>query len=107
MRVIINDKIDSQRGIEPAKLKVDHYVISGNSREGAVLGPVSLASGETTEEFTLESGNWTIEAEAIAIHDGENYSIGGGKKEWNPHHYGAGAKRLADFAGDGTRRGGE
>lgn len=81
LRVIINDKIDSQRGIEPAKLEVDHYVISGNSREGAVLGPVSLASGETTEEFTLESGNWTIEAEAIAIHDGENYSIGGGKKD--------------------------
>lgn len=81
LRVIINDKIDSQRGIEPAKLEVDHYVISGSSREGAVLGPASLASGETTEEFTLESGNWTIEAEAIAIHDGENYSIGGGKKE--------------------------
>lgn len=81
LRVIINDKIDSQRGIEPAKLEVDHYVISGSSREGAVLGPVSLSSGETTEEFTLESGNWTIEAEAIAIHDGENYSIGGGKKD--------------------------
>ena len=81
LRVIINDKIDSQRGIEPAKLEVDHYVISGSSREGAVLGPVSLASGETTEEFTLESGNWTIEAEAIAIHDGENYNIGGGKKD--------------------------
>lgn len=81
LRVIINDKIDSQRGIEPAKLEVDHYVISGSSREGAVLEPVSLSSGETTEEFTLESGNWTIEAEAIAIHDGENYSIGGGKKD--------------------------
>ena len=81
LRVIINDKIDSQRGIEPAKLEVDHYVISGSSREGAVLGPVSLSSGETTEEFTLESGNWTIEAEAIAIHHGENYSIGGGKKD--------------------------
>ena len=81
LRVIINDKIDSQRGIEPAKLEVDHYVISGSSREGALLGPVSLASGETTEEFTLECGNWTIEAEAIAIHDGENYSIGGGKEE--------------------------
>ena len=81
LRVIINDKIDSQRGIEPAKLEVDHYVISGSSREGAVLGPVSLSSGETTEEFTLESGNWTIEAEAIAIHDGENYNIGGGKKD--------------------------
>ena len=45
LRVIINDKIDSQRGIEPAKLEVDHYVISGSSREGAVLGPVSLSSG--------------------------------------------------------------
>lgn len=81
LRVIINDKIDSQRGIEPAKLEVDHYVISGSSREGALLGPVSLASGESTEEFTLESGNWTIEAEAIAIHDGESYSIGGGKDD--------------------------
>lgn len=104
LRVIINDKIDSQRGIEPAKLEVDHYVISGSSREGAVLGPVSLASGETTEEFTLESGNWTIEAEAIAIHDGENYSIGGGKKEVTitPGSVAQCSIEIAEYSEDGS-----
>lgn len=104
LRVIINDKIDSQRGIEPAKLEVDHYVISGSSREGAVLGPASLASGETTEEFTLESGNWTIEAEAIAIHDGENYSIGGGKKEVTitPGSVAQCSIEIAEYSEDGS-----
>lgn len=104
LRVIINDKIDSQRGIEPAKLEVDHYVISGSSREGAVLGPASLASGETTEEFTLESGNWTIVAEAIAIHDGENYSIGGGKKEVTitPGSVAQCSIEIAEYSEDGS-----
>ena len=104
LRVIINDKIDSQRGIEPAKLEVDHYVISGSSREGAVLGPVSLSSGETTEEFTLESGNWTIEAEAIAIHHGENYSIGGGKKDITitPGSVAQCSIEIAEYSEDGS-----
>lgn len=56
--------VDDYRGLEPAGLEVDHYIITGSGPEGAVLGPVIVESGNS-REFTVAPGRWNVTVSAV------------------------------------------